>query len=64
MNIDYQIAKDYMAKLSDREQTRLCNWTLGEVQKRKMKRKEIRKFYKNYIKNYIKNLKFKQNENN
>lgn len=50
MNIDYQIAKDYLNKLPDREKVRLCNRTLGEVKERKMTKTQLRKFYSDHIK--------------
>lgn len=54
MNLDYQIAKDYLNKLPDAEKTKLCNRTLGEVNERKQSKSQLRKFYSGFIKNKIK----------
>jgi hypothetical protein len=51
MNLDYQIAKDYLNKLPDVEKTKLCNRTLGEVKERKQSKSQLRKFYSDYLKN-------------
>ena len=54
MNLDYQIAKDYLNKLSDADKKRLCNRTLGEVNERNQTKSQLRKFYTEFLKNKIK----------
>lgn len=54
MNLDYQIAKDYLNKLPDAEKTKLCNRTLGEVKERNQSKSELRKFYSGYVKRKLK----------
>ncbi|MDR2207126.1 MAG: hypothetical protein LBE36_13340 [Flavobacteriaceae bacterium] len=53
VNIDYQIAKEYLNKLTDSDKVKLCNRTLGEVNERKLTKTELRKYYQGYVKKKI-----------
>lgn len=51
MNLDYQIAKDYLQKLPDREKENLCKATLKGLQERKKTKAEIDKETSQFLKN-------------
>lgn len=49
MNLDYQIAKEYLNKLPDNEKEKLCKRTLEGVAEKRKSKKDLRKFYSEYI---------------
>lgn len=49
MNLDYQIAKEYLNKLPDEEKVKLCKRTLEGVDEKKKSAKGMRKFYSDYL---------------
>ena len=54
MNIDYQIAKEYLNKLPHEQKMELINGTLGQVSTvSKKEKQQIRKFCSDYIKGKI-----------
>ncbi len=53
MNLDYQIAKEYLNKLPDSEKEKLCKRTLEGVAEKRKSKKDLRKFYSDYIDNQI-----------
>jgi hypothetical protein len=50
MNLDYQIAKDYMLKLPEAERESLCKFFLKGLQERKKTKKEIDSEYSQFLK--------------
>ncbi|WP_228372491.1 hypothetical protein [Chryseobacterium daeguense] len=53
MNLDYQIAKEYLNKLPEDKKIELCNRTLGRVNDKKQTKPKIRKFCSDYISELI-----------
>jgi len=50
MNLDYQIAKDYLNKLPDKERESLCKTTLLGLQERKKTKKELERECSEFLK--------------
>lgn len=49
MNLDYQIAKEYLNRLPETERVKLCKRTLEGVSEKKKSKKELGKFYSDYL---------------
>lgn len=49
MNLDYQIAKDYLLKLPSESREELCKSILNGLKTRKKTKKELEEEYKAYL---------------
>ncbi|MCQ9638649.1 hypothetical protein MP478_04545 [Chryseobacterium sp. WG14] len=49
MNLDYQIAKDYLLKLPIQERESLCKITLQGLKERKKTKKEVEQEYASFL---------------
>lgn len=53
MNLDYQIAKEYLNKLPDDKKVELCKRTLEGVEEKKKSKKNLREYYSKYVNQLI-----------
>lgn len=49
MNLDYQIAKDYLQKLPEKDKENLCKSILKNLKERKKTKKEIESDYTKFL---------------